>query len=108
MKNISSKLQIGDTFVVNTDEYFGLKSGRYKISGFGRNRLGGALYKVQHDRKNSVTSYNLHVDDLDRDLYVPKIEDLTNTMGISFLNFKSIVKYDKDLMTKAKKINSER
>ena len=24
MENITSKLQVGDTFVINTDEYFGL------------------------------------------------------------------------------------
>ena len=108
MENITSKLQVGDTFVINTDEYFGLKGGRYKIVGFGKNRLGGALYKVQHDRKNAVTSYNLHVCDVDRDLYVPKIEDLTNRLGIAFLNFRSLVKYDKELIAQAKKINSER
>lgn len=108
MENIISKLKIGDTFVINTaDDYFGVKNGRYKVTGFTKNRLGGVLYKFMHDRKNAVTTYTLHVDDIDHELYLPKIEELTTTLGIAFLNFHSVIKYDKELIAEARKFNSQ-
>lgn len=103
-----AKLQINDVFVVNTDEYYGLKGGRYKVSSFTKNRLGAPMYKIKHDRKNASTVYAVYVNDLDRDMYEPKIEDLTSNIGLTFLNFKSVVKYDKELIAEAKKINSQR
>lgn len=103
-----AKLQINDVFVVNADEYFGLKSGRYKICSFTKNRLGAPMYRVKHDRRNASTVYNLYVKDLDKDVYEPKIEDLTSGVGVAFLNFKSVVKYDKELIAQAKKYNSKK
>lgn len=108
MKNENAKLQIGDIFVVNTEEYFGLKSGKYKVSRISKTRLGAPIYKVKHNRKNAVTEYSVYVNDLDRDMYEPKIEDLTCTIGLSFLNFKSVVMYNEELIAEAKRINSER
>lgn len=108
MERINSKLQIGDVFAINTDDFFGLKGGRYKVVGFAKNRLGADMYRVQSNRKNAVTTYNLYVRDVDHELYVPTIDDLTNTIGMAFLNFKSLIKYDKELIAEAKRINSER
>lgn len=108
MEKINSKLQIGDVFAINTDDFFGLKGGRYKVAGFAKNRLGADMYKVQSDRKNAVTIHNLYVRDVDHELYVPTIDDLTNTIGMAFLNFKSLIKYDKELIAEAKRINSDR
>ena len=106
MEKINSKLQIGDVFAINTDEFFGVKGGRYKIVGFTKNRLGADMYKFQSDRKNATTTHALYVRDIDHGLYIPTIDDLTNTIGIMFLNVKTIIKYDKELIDEAKRINS--
>lgn len=106
MANKNTKLQIGDVFVINTDDYFGVKGGKYKIIGFGKNRLGGNMYKFQSYRKNATTTHCLHVSDIDPELYIPRLHDLTSKLGIMFLNLKTIVKYDKNLIEEAKKINA--
>lgn len=106
MEKINSKLQIGDVFVINSDEFFGIKGGRYKVVGFAKNRLGADMYKFQSDRKNAVTTHKLYVKDIDHGLYVPTFDYLTNTLGMMFLNGKTIIKYDKELIAKAKKFNS--
>lgn len=103
----NTKLQIGDIFVVNNGEYYDLKKGKYKIVGFTKNRLGAQMYKIRHDRKNAAKDYYLYVSDLDGDLYEPKIEDLTSSWGIAFLNLKSVVKWNQELIEEAKRINSE-
>ena len=108
MENTNTKLQIGDIFVVNNGKYYNLKKGKYKIVGFSKNRLGAQMYKIRHNRKNAAKDYYLYVDDLDGDLCEPKIEDLTSSIGVAFLNLKTVVKYDEELIEKAKKINSER
>ena len=106
MNDMNTKLQVGDVFVVNTDDYFGLKSGKYKVTALAKTRLGAPIYKVKHNRKNATTHYNLYVNDLDRDMYIPKIEDLTCTIGMAFMNFKSVVLYDEQIISEAKRINS--
>ena len=99
----NAKLQVNDVFVVNTEEYYGLKGGRYKVSALSKTRLGALIYKVKHDRKNATTVYNLYVDDLDRDMYEPSFDDLRCSIGLAFLNFKSVIKYDRELIAQATK-----
>lgn len=107
MENVNTKLKIGDIFAINSGEYYDLKKGKYKVVGLTKSRFGAPMYKVMHDRKNAVTEYYLYVSDLDADLYEPKVEDLTCSLGILFLNkFNNVIKYDEELIKEARRINS--
>lgn len=108
MNNMSTRLQIGDVFAVDTQEFYGLKRGKYKVVKVGKTRKGALTYEVTYDRKNASTMYSVYVDDIDRELHEPSIEELTTSIGLTFLNFKSVIKYDKNLIAEAKKINSQK
>lgn len=98
----NTKLKIGDKFIINEEEYFGVNKGRYVITNIYKDRRGGMRYEFKCDRKNAVTKFNLYVDIVDNDLKIPTIEDITTNAGLVFLNFSSIIKYDEEMINSYK------
>ena len=91
---METKLKKGDTFIINEESYYGIKKGKYIITNIGKDRKGNLIYKFKNDRKNAVKIYYLYVSDVDGDLKIPTKEDILTNIGLTFLNFKSIIKYD--------------